>query len=423
MAQLSDDCFAFGGPLMTVAEAARLMRQRLAPVAEPEPVRLMQAAGRILAEDVTAPADVPPHDNSAVDGYAVHFDDLSPDGETRLPVLPRRAAAGHPVGDAVPRGRALRIFTGAVMPPGPDTVMMQEDCAIEHGEAGEIVVIRPGIQRGANRRGAGEDVRAGAVVLKRGTRLRPQDVGMAAAMGRVELSVYRRLRVALFSTGDELREPGQALPPGAIYDSNRYTIAALLGGLGCAVSDLGILADREDAVRAALEGAAGRHDLIVTSGGVSVGEEDHVKAAVEKLGSLHVWRLAIKPGRPAALGQVGRTPFLGLPGNPVAVMVTFYGLARALVLMLAGALPDDPQRFRVRAGFAHRKKAERREFLRARLERDGDGVLVAKRFPRDGAGILSSMVESDGLVELPEDLTRLEAGAMVDFLPFSEAQR
>jgi molybdopterin molybdotransferase len=423
MAQLSDDCFAFGGPLMTVAQAAALMAERLTPVAEPERVPLMQAAGRILAEDVVAPADIPPHDNSAVDGYAVHFDDLNPDRETRLPILPGRAAAGHPFAGTVPQGAALRVFTGAVMPPGPDTVMMQEDCAVEHAEAGATVVIRPGIARGANRRRAGEDVRAGTTVLRRGARLRPQDVGMAASLGRAELSVYRRLRVALFSTGDELREPGQALPPGAIYDSNRYTIAALLGGLGCAVSDLGILADRPDAVRAALAAAAAGHDLIVTSGGVSVGEEDHVKAAVEALGSLHVWRLAIKPGRPAALGQVGRTPFLGLPGNPVAVMVTFYGLARALVLRLAGAAPDDPRRFRVRAGFAHRKKAERREFVRARLERDGDGAPVARRFPRDGAGILSSMVESDGLVELPEDLTRLEPGTMVDFLPFSEVQR
>jgi molybdopterin molybdotransferase len=423
MAQLSDDCFAFGGPLMTVAQAGALMAQRLTPVTEPERVRLMDALGRILAEDIVAQGNVPPHDNSAVDGYAVHFDDLRADGETRLPVLPARATAGHPVAGDVPRGRALRIFTGAVMPAGPDTVMMQEDCAVEHAEAGEIVVIRPGIARGANRRRAGEDVRAGAVVLKRGTRLRPQDIGMVATVGRVDVPVYRKLRVALFSTGDELREPGMPLGPGSIYDSNRYTLAGLLSGLGCAVSDLGILADRAEVVHDALAQAAGRHDLIVTSGGVSVGEEDHVKAAVEALGSLHVWRLAIKPGRPAALGQVGRTPFLGLPGNPVAVMVTFYGLARALVLTLAGATPDDPRRFRVRAGFAHKKKAERREFLRARLERDGDGALVARRFPRDGAGILSSMVESDGLVELPEDLTRLEAGSMVDFLPFSEVQR
>jgi molybdopterin molybdotransferase len=419
MAQLSDDCFAFGGPLMTLGQAWQLMQERLTPVVEPERVGLMQAHGRVLAEDITAPFDVPPHDNSAVDGYAVYFDDLASDAESRLPLVDGRATAGHPFAGNVPHGRALRVFTGAVMPPGPDTVMMQEDCVIEDG----AVVIRPGIKRGSNRRKAGEDVKTGTVVLRHGTRLRPQDVGMAAAMGRAEIAVYRPLRVALFSTGDELREPGKALPPGAIYDSNRYTLASLLGGLGCVVTDLGILADRFDIVRDALSRAAEAHDLIVTSGGVSVGDEDHVKAAVEALGSLHVWRLAIKPGRPAALGQVGRTPFLGLPGNPVAVMVTFYGLARALVLRLSGAAPDEPQRFRVRAGFQHKKKAERREFLRARLERDADGTLVARRFPRDGAGILSSMVESDGLVELPEDLTRLEPGSIVDFLPFSEVAR
>lgn len=419
MAQLSDDCFVFGGPLMTLQQAADLMAARLQPVVETETVGLMAAFGRILAEDLVAPANVPPHDNSAVDGYAVHFDDLKPDAETRLPLVEGRAAAGHAFDGAVPRGKALRIFTGAVMPQGPDTVLMQEDCAVEAGK----VTIRPGIARGANRRKAGEDVKQGAAVLARGARLRAQDVGMAATIGRASVAVYRPLRVALFSTGDELRDPGGALPKGAIYDSNRYTLAALLGGLGCRVSDLGILADSAEAVTAALDKAAKDHDLIVTSGGVSVGEEDHVKAAVEGLGSLHVWRLAIKPGRPAALGQVGRTPFLGLPGNPVAVMVTFYGLARRLIQTLAGAVPDQPRRFPVRAGFAHTKKAERREFLRARLERTADGTLVAQRFARDGAGILSSMVESEGLVELPEDLTRLEVGSIVDYLPFSEVQR
>ncbi len=419
MAQLSDDCFAFGGPLMTVAAAWELLSKRLKPVVGSERVKLSRAHGRVLAEDLIAPADIPPHDNAAVDGYAVYAGDLKTDGDTRLPLAGGRAAAGHPYVGTVPRGQALRVFTGAVMPRGPDTVMMQEDCRIEGGQ----VVIRPGIKRGANRRRAGEDVREGAVALKRGRRLRPQDVGMAAALGRTALKVRRPLRVALFSTGDELREPGRKLGVGAIYDSNRYTLMSLLGGLGCEVTDLGILKDRFAVVSNALKKAARGHDLIVTSGGVSVGDEDHVKAAVEALGRLHVWRLAIKPGRPAALGQVGRVPFLGLPGNPVAVMVTFYGLARALVQLLSGAEPEPPRRFKVRAGFEHKKKPERREFLRARLERDGDGVLVARRFPRDGAGILSSMVESDGLVELPEDLTLLAAGSMVDFLPFSEVAR
>jgi molybdopterin molybdotransferase len=365
---------------------------------------------------------VPGADNAAVDGYAIHFDDLDAAAETRLPVV-GRAAAGHPYGQALPRGAALRIFTGALMPAGPDTVMMQEDCRPD----GDAVRLRPGIKRGSNRRRAGEDVKAGAVVLAAGVRLRPQDVGLAAAVGRTSLIVARPLRVALFSSGDELVEPGRALAPGAIYDSNRVTIAALLRQLGCAVSDLGILKDRAAPLRTALARAAESHDLIITSGGVSVGEEDHVKAAVETLGRLHLWRLAIKPGRPLALGQIDAgnraVPFVGLPGNPVAAMVTFLRIAKPILLRLMGAGDFSPTLYRVRALFEHRKKTDRREFLRARLVPDAAGGLAAIKFPREGAGILSSLVEADGLVELPESMTRLEAGTMVDFLPFSEASR
>ena len=302
------------------------------------------------------------------------------------------------------------------MPPGPDTVMMQEDCR----EEGDAVVIRPGIKRGANRRLRGEDFKAGDRVLGKGLRLRAQDLGQAAAAGREEVLVYAPLRVALFSTGDELREPGAALEPGAIYDSNRFALLGLLKGLGCEVEDLGILEDRPAVVEAALAGAAADHDLVVTSGGVSVGEEDHVKQAVEALGHLHLWRLAIKPGRPIAFGQIGRVPFVGLPGNPVAVMVTFMNVVRPVILRLMGASETTPRHFPVRAGFGHRKKKHRREWLRVSLEADGAGGWVARKFPREGAGILSSMVESDGLVELPEDLTELEPGTSVDFLPFSE---
>ncbi len=415
MAQLSDDCFAHGGRLMTTAEALEHLTGRVSRVTEDEEVPLTQGLGRILAEDLVAPADVPPHDNSAVDGYAVYFDDLDPDGETRLPVR-GRAAAGHPLAGPAKRGAAVRIFTGAPMPEGPDTVMMQEDCRLEDGN----VVIPPGIRCGANRRVHGEDIRAGSRVLARGQRLRAQDLGQAAAVGRTTLQVSRPLRVALFSTGDELREPGTPLDPGCIYDSNRVTVAALLQGLGCRVADLGILRDRADTIRGALEQAAGRHDLIVTTGGVSVGEEDHVKQAVEALGKIHFWRLAIKPGRPIALGQVGRVPLVGLPGNPVAVVVTFVNLVRPMILSLMGGADLAPHHFRVRAGFDHKKKKNRREWVRARLEADGEGGWRAIKYPRQGAGILSSLVESDGLVELPEDMTYLETGTLVDFLPFSE---
>jgi molybdopterin molybdotransferase len=282
------------------------------------------------------------------------------------------------------------------------------------------VRLRPGIKRGANRRRTGEDVTAGTIVIGAGRRLRAQEIGLAASLGLADLIVYRRLRVTVFSTGDELREPGTALPEGAIYDANRHVIAGLLHGLGCAVTDLGIQPDRPAAIRDALAAAAADHDLVITSGGMSTGDEDHVKAAVEALGALHFWRLAIKPGRPVALGQIGRVPFMGLPGNPVAVMVTFLTLVRPLILRLAGAADIMPRSWRVRAAFDYRKKAERREFVRARLEADGSGGWIAHKFPRDGAGILTSMVESDGLVVLGEHLTRLEAGGEVEFLPFRE---
>ena len=415
MAQLSDDCFAFGGTLMTAGEALAQLSERLDVVAGRETVPLRQARGRILAADLVAPFPVPPHDNAAVDGYAVYFDDLDGEGETRLPVG-ARIAAGQSMEHPVPRGEAVRIFTGAPMPPGPDTVLMQEDCARED----DNVVIPPGIKRGANRRHAGEDIEAGSVVLRQGRRLRAQDVGLAASIGRAALEVRTRLRVALFSTGDEIREVTEELPPGCVYDANRYALAGLLDELGCEVDDLGILQDSVGAVCAALADAAASHDLIMTSGGVSTGEEDHVRAAVEALGAIHFWRLAIRPGRPLALGQVGRVPFIGLPGNPVAVMVTFMRFARPAILRLAGAADVAPKTFPVRAAFAYRKKVSRREWLRVSLHTDEAGMPYVTKFPRDGAGILSSMVGSDGLLELPEDLAAVEEGATVDFLPFSE---
>jgi molybdopterin molybdotransferase len=293
---------------------------------------------------------------------------------------------------------------------------MQEDCVAGDGR----VTIPVGIRRGANRRRAGEDIATGTTVLAAGQRLRAQEIGLAASLGFAELSLYRRLRVALFSTGDELRDPGDAAPTGSIYDANRFVLRALLEGLGAVVSDLGILPDRATAIRDALARAASGHDLVVTSGGMSTGAEDHVKAAVEAEGRLHFWRLAIKPGRPVAMGQVGRVPFMGLPGNPVAVMVTFLILARPLVLRLAGATVVPPRRFRVAAGFDYKKRANRCEYVRARLEPGQDGGWVARKFPRDGAGILSSMVESDGLCEIGEGIARIAPGAAIDFIPFGE---
>ncbi len=423
MAQLKDDCFAFGGELTPLADALDQLKSRIGPVTGTETVGIREAAGRILAEDITAERNVPPHDNSAVDGYAVYFDDLDKKGQTRLKVT-GRITAGHPLGRAAERGEALRIFTGAPVPvgddasqeSGPDTIFMEEDCE----EDADHVVLPAGLKQGANRRHAGEDVAKGSVIIKAGRRLRAQEVGLAASVGCSELTVYQRLRVAVFSTGDEVRDPGDGAPEGCIFDANRYAVLSLLEGLGAAVTDLGILQDDADAITAALETAAGGHDLLVTSGGISAGEEDHVKTAVERLGRIHFWRLAIKPGRPIALGQVGDVAFLGLPGNPVAAMVTFMIIGRPLVLLLGGADDVSSPRFPVEAGFDYKKKSGRREWARVKLESNGQGRPVAMKFHSSGAGILTSMVEADGLVELPEDCESLKKGATVDFLPFSE---
>ena len=407
---------------LTLAEALPRLLARLSPATGVESAALPAAAGRILAQEVTAAFNLPPHDNSAVDGYAVFHADLSPDAETVLPVT-GRIAAGQPPGRAGQRGEAMRIFTGAPMPAGFDTVVMQEDCGVLDGGA---VRIRPGSRPGDNRRRAGEDVQAGSTVLTPGRRLRPADIGLAASLGYGALAVRTRLRVAVFSTGDELRDPliaGSApLPAAAIFDANRFSLQAILTRMGCQVTDLGILPDDPAAIAAALAAAAAAHDLLLTSGGVSLGEEDHVKAVVARLGALHLWRLAIKPGRPVAVGRIGETPFLGLPGNPVAVLVTFMRVARPLVLRLMGAAPTPLRFFPLPAAFTLRRKTGRREFLRAILEQTADGGLQVNRYPRDGSGVLSSLVESDGLIELPEDCADVHPGDPVAFIPFSELE-
>jgi len=427
MAQLKDDCFAFGGDLMPLADALDQLRASAGAVVETQSIPLGECLGRILAEDVIAAVDVPPHDNSAVDGFAVYFDDLNPDAETRLAML-GRIAAGHPLDGPAARGGAYRIFTGAPMPvgddgtqaSGPDTIFMEEDCAIEKTSDGDAVALPAGLKKGSNRRGAAEDVAAGSVIIAAGNRLRAQEIGLAASTGRDKLTVFKPLRVAVFSTGDEVRDPGGDAPDGCIYDANRYAVMALLLGLGATITDLGILPDDAGVISQALDAAAGDHDLLVTSGGVSAGEEDHVRGAVTNLGQIHFWRLAIKPGRPIALGQVGGTAFLGLPGNPVAAMVTFMVIGRPLVLLLSGAAETLGIRYPVEAGFDYSKKKGRREWARVRLEFNGDGAPVAMKHHSSGAGILTSMVDADGLVELPEDTEIIQKGAMVDYLPFSE---
>jgi len=409
MAQLSDDCFAFGGALMQADVALALLAERVQPIVGIEAVSLAEACGRVLAKDLIAERSVPPHDNAAVDGFAVRHADLGA-GETRLPIA-ARVAAGQWLG-AVEPGQAVRIFTGAPMPEGLDSIFMQEDCRVDDG----FVLLPPGLKPGSNRRKAGEDIKQGATLLSAGTRLRPQEIGLIAAQGRTEIPVYHRLRVALFSTGDELREPGQELPPGAIYDANRFMLAAQLRAMGCAVVDLGILPDRLADIAAAMARAAEEADAIVTSGGMSTGEEDHVRAAVEAAGQIHFWRLAIRPGRPVAFGTAHGRAFVGLPGNPVAALVTCLRFARPVLLRLAGQSDVAPLMVKAAAGFAAKKKFGRREWLRCRLGPGG----ALERFPKDGAGILSSLTYADGLAEIPEQVTEINPGDLLDFLPFND---
>lgn len=409
------DCYTpKGSGLLSLDEALARIVSGFGPAVDVETVPLARSRGRVLAEPVISPIDVPPAAVSAMDGYG-YAAASGGGGAFTLPVV-GRVPAGSVFAGTVAVGQAVRIFTGAPVPAGVDTVVMQEDCTAN--EDGSVTINRAP-KPGANIRPAGEDMRAGAEVLHPGVRLRAQDVGLAAAVGRADVQVRRPLNVVLFSTGDELREPGAPKPDGAIYDANRYTIAAQLQALGVAVEDLGILPDRAEVVRAALADAAERADLIVTSGGVSVGEEDHVKAAVNALGGIDLWRLAIKPGKPVAIGRVGETPFLGLPGNPVSAMVTFMLIGRPLVMRLMGVEKTTVPRCLAVAGFSFRKKAGRREFLRATLETGPDGRPMAVKFPNDSSGVLTSMVEADGLVDVPADTQEVREGDLVTFLPFT----
>jgi molybdopterin molybdotransferase len=412
MAQLSDDCFAFGGTLMSVDQAQALVEARIPALAGEAMVALLAAPGRVLAGDLRARLPLPPFFNAAVDGFAFRHGDLAAAGETLLPVVARLQAGQVPAPLAA--GTAVRIFTGAPMPAGADTVMMQEDAR----EEGASVRLVAGLRRGANCRPAGEDVAAGEVALPAGRRLRAPEIGLAAALGFARLPVRPLVRVGVFSTGDELAEPGTPLPPARTYDSNRFTLLALLAGLPVLASDLGILPDDPAATAAALVAAAASHDLLLTSGGVSTGEADHVKAAIGQGGSLVFWRLAIKPGRPAAMGVIAGTPVIGLPGNPVAAVITFLHLARPLVLRLAGALPETLARFPAVADFRYRKKAGRREYVRVTLSA-GDPLPVARKFAREGAGLLTSLTRSDAFVELDEAVTEVAPGNGVRVLPFS----
>lgn len=408
------DAFAPTRDSLGTEEAIAAMLAAIRPVEGCETVGLFEADHRVLAVDVVARRSVPPLANSAVDGYAVRTADLGAE-ETRLPVA-GRVAAGQSLGRAIRPGEAIRIFTGAPLPEGVDAVIPQEVARPE-----EQAVWLPRARPGTNCRPAGEDFAAGEVVLSAGKRLGPQDCAHAAAAGHAELTVHRRPVVALFATGDEIREPSAPDAAAFTINSNAYALHGLIARLGCEPRYLGIVPDREVTLREVLaHAAAGGADMLLTTGGVSVGEEDHVKPAVAALGALHFWRIAIRPGRPLAFGRVGDVPFLGLPGNPVASWVTFLIFARPMLLRLAGAEATRPRRYTLPAAFSFRKRPGRREWLRGSLAEETHGRLMVHRFPNEGSGIFSSVVSSSGLIELPEALVEVRPGDPVAFLPFAE---
>ncbi|CDG83007.1 molybdopterin molybdotransferase MoeA [Janthinobacterium agaricidamnosum] len=395
-------------PLLAVADALALMLDAARPVGDIDSVPTLAANGRVLAEALTSTLNVPAQDNTQMDGYAVRAADCA-SGAASLPVS-QRIPAGH-IGQPLQPGTAARIFTGAFIPDGADAVVMQEQCELVDG----VVTVRHAPQPGEWVRRAGEDIRLGNVILPAGTRLRSQELGLAASVGLAHLPVRRKLRVAVFFTGDELTMPGEPLAPGGIYNSNRFTLRALLENLGCDITDYGIVPDALDTTRSVLRSAARQHDLIITSGGVSVGEEDHIKPAVEAEGRLNMWQIAVKPGKPLAFGEVGQAFFVGLPGNPVSSFVTFLLFVRPFILRLQGVEQSTrPMAYGMRADFSWPKADRRNEFLRARINAEG-GVEL---FQNQSSGVLTSTVWGDGLIDNPPGRS-IAPGDTVRFIPFN----
>ncbi|MBI2992638.1 MAG: molybdopterin molybdotransferase MoeA [Gammaproteobacteria bacterium] len=394
-------------------EALRRIRSAIEPVTDTERRAIRECIDRVLAEDIQSHADVPPAGNSAMDGYAIRGADIPETGARELRVI-GTALAGRPLFAVLQPGTAVRIMTGAILPEGADTVVMQE--SVER--TAEVIRIRPDIRPGDHVRMAGEDIHAGETVLETGHRLTPADIGLLASLGIGQIQVWRRPRVAYFSTGDELRSIGEPLAAGEIYDSNRYTLFGMLGRLGVDTLDLGVVRDRRDAVEAAVDSAAAYGDVVISSGGVSVGEADYVKETLEKVGKVEFWKVAMKPGRPLAFGRVGKAWFFGLPGNPVSVMVTFYQFVQPALRHLMGERGAPLPGVRVRCASRLKKRPGRVEYQRGVLAQDEAGELVVRKTGAQGSGILRSMSQANCFIVLPLESAGVEPGAMVEVQPF-----
>ena len=407
------DCCETNDELIPLENAWAQLDQMFSSVVASHKVPLLDALDCILASSVTSPISLPPFDNSAMDGYAFAHESLSKEQGGRLRLVSERLSAGTTPQAPLGIGEVVRIFTGAPLPPGADTVAMQEHCTATDS----TVTVPANIECGTNCRLSGSDIKEGSQVLGHGRRLRPQDLAMAAAMGFDSLEVYRPLRVAVLSTGNELHEPGSRLIDGGIFDANRYALLSLLRWLGCTPIDKGIIRDDLHSITEALREAAEGADVVISSGGMSVGEEDHVKPAITSLGKLAFWRINIKPGKPVGIGEILGKPFIGLPGNPVSAVVTFNLLARPALLRLAGCDDTMPVSFQVKSGFEHSCKGSRREFMRGRLITSSDGNATVEKFRTESSGVLSSLVETDGLIDLGET-KEVNIGDLVSFMPF-----
>jgi molybdopterin molybdotransferase len=410
---MADDCDSPRDKLLSYEEALERLLEFTAPVGEDLNISLTQGLWRVLSEDITSTTDVPPADNSAMDGYAVRISDVNPDGRTTLQVT-QRIAAGD-TGSELEPGTAAQIFTGAPIPAGADAVIMQEQVVAGDGSIHFDVEARPG----QNIRLAGEDIARDQLILSAGHKLQPQDLGLAASIGLNRLKVRRKLKVAVFFTGNELVEPGQPLAAGKIYDSNRYTINGLLQTMDCEIIDLGLVGDTLEQTRDAMLQAAAQADLIITSGGVSVGEEDHVRIALEQLGQLHMWRVNIKPGKPLAFGEINGAAFIGLPGNPVSVFATFSLFVSPFIKKMQGRNSWHPRVRAVMADFDWNRPGSRREFVRVRLQEDQTQEPKANLYPNQGSGVLMSTSWADGLAVIPET-TRIKKGDRIKYLSFKE---
>ena len=407
-------CDEYDPNSLTVEQAQALIDRIVEPVSGRERVFLRAALDRVLATDVPAPFDVPPHRNSAMDGYAVRAVDLPAEGEARLAVI-GESFAGRPFAGELAAGQAVRIMTGAVVPAGADTVVMQENVQRE----GDTIILGPGQRAGDNVRHPGEDMQAGEVVLEAGRRLNAADIGLLASFGIAEIDVHRRPVVAFFSTGDELKGIGSRLGEGDIYDSNRYTLHALLERLPVAIRDMGVIPDDPAAVRAAFAEAAAHADVVITSGGVSVGDADYVKQTLDALGKVDFWKIAMKPGRPLAFGRLGEAVFFGLPGNPVSVMATFILFARPALLKRAGARPVPPLTLKARTQTRLKKRPGRKDYQRGILAQADDGTLAVDTTGLQGSHVLSSMSRADCFIALPRESGDVEAGEWVEVIPFA----